>query len=239
LIKAHGIIMIFTWILFVSTGILLALFFKPSWPDQKLCGKPIWFAVHRTLMTCVTILTIIAFVLILVYEKGTWISSENKLEFAHSIIGIIVISFAIIQPIMALARCHPGTEYRFIFNYLHGIVGISALILSVAAIFIAMFFTRFQFRMNKQWGIIVAWTCWLPIIFLIFGCIEFFFKQQVPEEKVTESYDLSNGNTSVRNDPIQVANNVKKDRIKGIFLLIHILIALGLALALAILVGTS
>ncbi len=231
--------MIFTWILFVSTGILVARYFKTSWPDQKIFGKPIWFVVHLVLMSTVAVLTIIAFILILVYENGTWIPQDEKLEFAHSIIGILVIIFAIIQPIMAIFRCKPDAQYRFIFNYFHAIVGFTAFILSIVAIFIAMFFQEFTFTVNNVWGIVVAWICWLPIIFFIFWLIEFYFHKQSTQEKNIEFHDINNPSTSVQNDPIQVANNVKKDRIKGILLLMHILVALILSSTLAILFGIA
>ena len=146
LMKAHGIIMIFTWIVLVSTGILIARYFKLSWSNRKICGKAIWFAIHRTIMTSAAILTLIAFILILVYKKGQWVSQANRREFAHSVIGMLVISFAIIQPFMALFRCNPDVRYRFIFNYADATVGFSGFILSVAAIFLAMFFEYFDFR---------------------------------------------------------------------------------------------
>jgi len=238
LMKAHGIIMIFTWILFVSTGILVARYFKPLWPNRKICGKLIWFAVHRAIMMSVAILTIIAFILILVYKQGTWISRLDQREFAHSIIGIIIISFTVIQPIMALFRCKPDAEYRFIYNYAHAAVGFSAFILSIVAIFLAVFFTQFNFQSNGGWGILVVWACWIPIIFLIFSFIEFYFLTQSSSLANADSYELSNpyGNTASKIEPIE---NAKEDRIKIIFLLIHIMVALALALALAILVGQT
>jgi hypothetical protein len=235
--KAHGIIMIFTWILFVSTGILIARYFKPSWPEHKIFGKPIWFAAHRTLMTSVAILTIIAFILILVFENGKWVSQTTQPDFAHSIVGIIVISFTVIQPIMALFRCKPDGEYRFIFNYVHAFVGLTAFILSIVAIFLAMFITQFNFQANNEWGIMVAWACWVLIIFIIFWFIEFYFQKNEYKQENADSYDL--GNQQSKDEQIQPINNVKKDRIKLTFLIIHILVALGIALALAILVGTA
>jgi hypothetical protein len=113
LMKAHGIIMVFTWIVLVSTGILVARYFKRTWSDRKLCSKAVWFAIHRAIMTSVAILTLISFIFILVHRKGQWISDKNSREFAHSIIGILVISFAIIQPFMALFRCNPDDHLYF------------------------------------------------------------------------------------------------------------------------------
>jgi hypothetical protein len=237
--KAHGIIMIFTWILFVSTGILIARHFKPVSPDKKICGKAIWFAVHRALMTSVAVLVIIAFILILVYEKGKWVPQSTPREFAHSIIGIITICFAIIQPIMALFRCTPDAPNRFIFNYAHRTLGFSALILSVVAIFIAMFFEQFMFQIRKEWAILIGWSCWLPIIFFIFWAIDFYFQRNARKTDNPNSYDLDdqNDHTEANKEPAPLVHNATQDRIKLFFLSIHIIVAFGIALALAILIG--
>lgn len=237
LAKAHGIIMIFAWILFASTGILIARYFKPSWPEQKVCGKAIWFAIHRPVMISVVVLTIIGFILILVYTKGTWVPKSLAREFAHSIIGIITIIFAISQPIMALFRCTPDAENRFIFNYAHRFVGLTALLLSIVAIFIAMFFTEFNFQGNAQWGLLIAWTCWIFFIFIIFWLLDFYFEEDVSQEKPDDSYDL--GQPTPENKPPQTRNKIIQDRVKLAFLVLHILVALGIAIALASLIGNS
>ena len=235
--KAHGIIMIFTWILLIPTGILFARHFKPSWTGKKFCGKPYWFSFHRAIMTSGMILTIIAFILIFSYENGQWVSKDTQREYAHSIIGIIIVCFTIIQPLMALYRCKPDQKYRFIFNYIHRTVGLLALILSIIAIFLAMFFADLNFQ-NKEWGIMVAWACWIPLIFLIFWFIDYYFKRNESENQTTDSYDIGD-HTQPTNEPKRPTKTIQRDRIKLIFLIIHILVALGISLALASLVGLA
>ncbi|CAF3697979.1 unnamed protein product [Rotaria sordida] len=241
LMKAHGIIMSFTWIVLVSTGILIARYFKSLWPNKKICNKAVWFAIHRTIMTSVATLTLIAFILILVYKKGQWVSQHTRLQFVHSIVGILVVSFSIIQPFMALFRCHPEEHNRFIFNYAHATVGFSALTLSVVAIFLTMFFTQFEFQSKKQWAILVVWTCWLPIIFSIFEIIEIYFRKFSSSKGNLNSFDMNDhrGDTTTQTVPTPIIQNRKKDRIKQFAILIHILIAIALALTLAILIGQS
>ncbi|CAF4812291.1 unnamed protein product, partial [Rotaria sp. Silwood1] len=157
LIRAHGIIMLFIWMLCVSTSIILARYFKKSWPTRKICDKPIWFAIHRLVMTFAAIMTVFAFILILIYKRGKWTSSNLSREYAHSITGMFVVIAAIVQPMMALFRCHPDHRYRFIFNYAHAMVGIGALILSITAIFLATLFTSFNSELSNYWKILVAW----------------------------------------------------------------------------------
>ena len=241
LMKAHGALMVFTWFVLVSTGVLVARYFKTCWPDQKICGKAVWFAIHRTLMSSASILTLIAFVLILVYKKGQWTSRTNEREFAHSIVGILVISFAVIQPFMAIFRCNPGDEYRFIFNYAHATVGLSAFILSIVAIFLAMFFSQFEFELKNEWAILAVWSCWIPIAFVIFELIEMKYRHDSKLADEPNSYQLDqyHQNASDKVEPKAPVANVQQQKIKIFFLLLHILVAIGLALAVIILVGKA
>ncbi|CAF1015312.1 unnamed protein product [Rotaria sordida] len=239
-LRAHGIIMLFIWMLFVSTGILIARYFKQSWPTRKLCDKPIWFAVHRSIMIFSAIMTLIAFGLILRYKRGTWVSQSLSREFAHSIIGILVISAAIIQPTMALFRCQPDHQYRFIFNYAHATVGISALILSIATIFLATMFTIFDFVMNKPWRFLVTWILLEFAILIGFECLEIFYRNNWPPFNVQNRTELlqmnvrDNGSeaTSSINDRSS-SRDILKERLKTLLLILHILIAFGLSLTLA------
>ena len=237
--KAHGIIMVLTWIILVSTGVLVSRYFKQSWRNRQICGKAVWFAIHRAIMICVAILTLIAFFLIVIYKKGEWVTINTKRELAHSIIGIFVISFAVVQPFMAIFRCNPTNHYRYIFNYAHATIGFSAFILSIVAIFLAMFFTRFTFQTNKEWGIVVTWLCWLPIIFLTFEIIDIYFRKNSSSTKHTNSYDMDDrhGNNTTNMENLQIRPKVNVDQIKTLLLLLHIVIAFGLALGLIIVIG--
>ena len=110
------------WILFASTGILFASkwkyyelklynkttlvffsslkrigYFKFIFPGIKTFGVQFWFNMHRLLMSSVTLFSLIGLVLILFYKKWTWTSSKLEIRFAHSIIGILAISFSFIQ----------------------------------------------------------------------------------------------------------------------------------------------
>ncbi|CAF3089078.1 unnamed protein product [Rotaria sp. Silwood2] len=238
-LRAHGIIMLFIWILFVPTGILIARYFKQSWPTRKLCGKQMWFAVHRSVMIFAAIMTLIAFAAILKYNQGTWVSQNESHEFAHSIIGMLVISAAIIQPTMALFRCHPDHQYRFIFNYVHAIVGIGALILSIIAIFLATLFSLSDTSINKPWRIVVAWESTEFAILIGFECLEIFYRKKWSpfcvknRDKPVQMNVLHNGSDATPVDDRSSPENILKERLKTFLLAIHILVAFGLSLTLA------
>ena len=94
--KAHAIIMIFSWMVFASTAILIARYFKFMLPDKTICGTKIWFTIHRTLMILTLILSIISLLIILSYVNWTWIMASKHVNFTHSIFGIVVIVFTFI-----------------------------------------------------------------------------------------------------------------------------------------------
>lgn len=47
LVKLHGSVMTLAWILTASVGVLVARFYKVSWPAKTTCGLKVWFAVCR------------------------------------------------------------------------------------------------------------------------------------------------------------------------------------------------
>lgn len=89
--------MVISWILFVSTGMLLPRYYKYFLPNvNKFCGADLWFLLHRLIMIFATICTIAAFcIIVAALEK--WVSSDDTIEFTHSIFGIFTIIFSIIQ----------------------------------------------------------------------------------------------------------------------------------------------
>ena len=95
--KAHGCFMIIAWVLFASTGIILARYYKFIFKEQKLFNSKFWFTLHYVLMILATMITLISFLIILSDLNWKWKSDKKSLEFAHSIFGIIAITFSIIQ----------------------------------------------------------------------------------------------------------------------------------------------
>ncbi|CAF1480850.1 unnamed protein product [Didymodactylos carnosus] len=249
LMIAHGSIMIFAWILIVPTGILVARYFKKIifTKDRKLCGEAIWFAFHRLLMSTVAILTIVGFLFIFAYKQGSWTkrSSSTKSEFAHSITGIIIISFTFLQPIIALFRCHPESRYRFIYNGIHGFIGFSIFILSIVTLFLAMHFAQFVSFKKFGQGILIGWAIWVGLAFILFEFIEFLFitkkiSAAELESRESETIRLKFAAMNSRTLPTIPVSNEKpkrtqlKDGLKIVLLVVHILVALSFTLALVI-----
>lgn len=62
-----------------------------------ICNVQFWFVMHRSLMSSVPLLSIIGLLLVLYAKEWSWVSSSIKINFAHSLTGIITISFSVIQ----------------------------------------------------------------------------------------------------------------------------------------------
>uniref|UniRef100_A0A8C4RCZ3 Cytochrome b561 domain-containing protein n=1 Tax=Eptatretus burgeri TaxID=7764 RepID=A0A8C4RCZ3_EPTBU len=140
-------LMVTVWLGLVSFGILVARFYRFAWSTQQLCSQKVWFQMHRTAMVMAFVLTIVAVSLAFVY-RGGW----STVAGVHAYLGIIVVVLVVIQPIMALFRPHPEApkvlhlvmkmsllcSRRYIFNWVHWAVGMSAWILAVATVFLGV-----------------------------------------------------------------------------------------------------
>jgi hypothetical protein len=116
-IKAHGILMIWAWVLLAATAIFYARFTRPAYVTGQ------WFEVHRAFLTASVVLTDVSFIIIFVGLQGfLTFGAVNVIGSTHFIIGVIVVGFQIYNPIIAAFRCHPGTKLRLIFDIIHGIL---------------------------------------------------------------------------------------------------------------------
>ncbi|KAL1481281.1 hypothetical protein MTO96_015718 [Rhipicephalus appendiculatus] len=148
-IKLHGSLMIVAWVLLVSVGILLARHYKNVWEATTVCGVKPWFAFHRVLMMIAVAMMIAALVLIF-YRVGQWSVTENP----HPILGIVCSVLGFLQPIMALFRCHPHEDNRYIFNWAHWFNGNAGQIVAVATIFFAAGLEKAQLK-GADWFVYI------------------------------------------------------------------------------------
>ncbi|XP_007934284.1 ferric-chelate reductase 1 [Orycteropus afer afer] len=133
LLKIHGALMFMAWMTTVSIGVLIARFFKPVWSKAFFFGEAPWFQVHRMLMISTSALTCIAFVLPFIYRAG-WSSNAGY----HPYLGCIVMTLAVLQPLLAAFRPPIHDPRRQMFNWTHWSMGTAARIIAVAAMFLGM-----------------------------------------------------------------------------------------------------
>ncbi|XP_070211750.1 putative ferric-chelate reductase 1 homolog [Littorina saxatilis] len=134
LVKLHGSVMTLAWILTASVGVLVARFYKVSWPAKTTCGLKVWFAVHRASMVFTFLATVAGIIFIFVHVGGYKQLTGPEYQQAHPILGIVVTVLTVLNPIMSLFRCAPDHDARPFFNWAHWLVGSCAYILGVATV---------------------------------------------------------------------------------------------------------
>ncbi|KAF0295178.1 putative ferric-chelate reductase 1 [Amphibalanus amphitrite] len=167
LFRLHGALMIGAWIGTASTGMLLARYYKQTWAGRKLAGLDLWFQGHRTLMM-LTVLLAIGGLVCIVLQLGGWTSTPllgAPGASPHPLLGVLCVALALLQPLMAMCRCHPGAPRRAIFNWLHWMVGSAAHILGVAAVF---------FAVELPAAKLPDWTYWVLAAFVVFHVLTHF-----------------------------------------------------------------
>ncbi|XP_048845348.1 putative ferric-chelate reductase 1 [Brienomyrus brachyistius] len=162
LVKFHGALMLIAWLTTVTTGIIVARFFKAEWPSSTLFGQKVWFQMHRGLMMLTVLLSCIGFILPFIYRKG-WSEDAG----AHPYLGCIVMGLAILQPVGATCRPHPTAPRRFIFNWLHFGGGITTQILAVATIFLGVQQQALLLPTASANGVLAGVVCWAALTGLV------------------------------------------------------------------------
>lgn len=89
--------MVITWMLLASTGILIARYYKFLFPTIRINNVDFWFFIHQPVMFLVPILTIVGFIVVFAHLKGEWVKTDDRLEFIHSIFGMVALGLSVLQ----------------------------------------------------------------------------------------------------------------------------------------------
>nr|A4QP81.1 RecName: Full=Putative ferric-chelate reductase 1 [Danio rerio]AAI39693.1 Zgc:163022 protein [Danio rerio] len=160
MVKAHGCLMLISWMATGSIGMIIARYLKGVAKGQGCFGKDFWFVAHVSLMTLSIIATAIAFIIVFV-SAGDWAGG------AHPVLGCLVMILSLIQPIVAAFRCEPQHERRFVFNWAHSCNAFAIKCLAVAAIFTGLaLFEEYDSDgwMLKVMGGYLAWEALMYIL---------------------------------------------------------------------------
>ncbi|XP_012555832.2 ferric-chelate reductase 1 isoform X1 [Hydra vulgaris] len=129
LIKAHGSLMVLAWIFFIICGIFTSRYMKPIL-TSKIAGKDAWFRIHQSIMIIGLLCMISGFVIILVHFNGK-LYLKNDI---HHWLGFTAIILGLLQPTLAIFRCAPDHSKRYLFNWIHRFIGMSAWLIAVSSI---------------------------------------------------------------------------------------------------------
>ena len=140
-------------------------------------------------MSLTVLLTIAAVILILVEVQVAPLALESLKLNAHPLIGLICVILAIIQPIMAAFRPHPGTSNRTMFNWAHWLVGNSSHIFAIVALFLAGSLAKTNLSSTTWWS-------WILMAYIIFHFLAHVILSLVmaKEERSSKVHDHSVSN---------------------------------------------
>ena len=245
---AHGTVMVFAWMIFAPIGILMARYGRllHIGPRRKILGDTLWFQTHRLALSLAAVATLLGFFLILVQTQSSWVDpdTDGRLLYSHSILGVLIVCFAMLQVWMALFRCHPATRFRFIYNWAHRTIGILAFLLSVPTIFIIAYWLPFYH--NGLVIILSLWTAWVVIVVILFEFLQHRSKRlrktSINFPGPHEITDEVSGPNHQRNEDIaskdeeEDMENNTINNVKLILLGVHVVISIGLAIPLIILI---
>lgn len=151
LIQVHAVLMVLAWVGFATIGMFIARFMRPVWGEKEMYGKRVWFQVHRAMMISTAVLTVAGVTLAFIYVNG-WSEDAG----AHPVVGIIVLSIAVTQPIIAFFRPPPDDgKRRLFFNWAHRSFGLIALALAVVNIFLGSVLPAFHLEDSAVYVMIV------------------------------------------------------------------------------------
>jgi hypothetical protein len=243
---AHGTVMVLAWMIFAPTGIFIARYgrFLHIGTRRKLLGDSIWFQVHRLALALAAIATLLGFFLILVETQSTWVdlNSDGSMLYAHSIMGVLIVCFATIQIWMALFRCHPSSNFRFIYNWVHRTTGLLAFVLSVPNIFIIV--SLLPLNHDGLVTILSLWTAWVVIVVIAFEFLQSRSKIQRNSsnnhrETRQTAHELSRIDHQQNRATVVEEEDVESDTVnkaKLILLSIHAVVAIALVIPLIVLI---
>jgi len=164
---AHGALMMTGWGVLLPSGIMIARFLKHR--DGAL-----WFKLHVGMQISGLVLTFIGWVLAL-YRFDVLFSGARG--FIHGVMGIIVMSLGLLQPINALVRPHappagdePTSNLRLAWELLHKISGYSAALLALFVIYLG---TTYITPEDTKSSFQIAYFCILGMLALLLGVLLF------------------------------------------------------------------
>ena len=154
-IKAHGALMVFSWLFLAVIGMTTARYCKGNFAGKKLFGKDLWFPIHQLCMLLVWIIVMAALVIMLVKFKVNPLKLEAVKVNAHAAVGMASCCLAFVQPFMAFLRPGPDSGKRWLFNWTHRLVGESAFVLAVAAIYLTTLDSFGKLTVHQDMWIVV------------------------------------------------------------------------------------
>ena len=178
IIKAHGSLMVISWMFFADVGTFTAGYVRTKFPEH---AGLYWFHIHQVCMSITWCLSMISVVMMFIKFGSTPLNIVKLGKNPHAIFGLIAMILTFIQPIMGFLRPGPLSIYRRHFNVIHRFTGYITTCFSLMAILSASFLPE---AMLKTVSIIVSGS------FVVFYILCHLFLRFVKRKGLTEMVSL-------------------------------------------------
>eukprot|EP00117_Sycon_ciliatum_P029402 scpid58184/ scgid23421/ len=157
----HGLFMILSWGFLLQAGAFIARYFR----DYK---PPLWFKLHQALQISGVVVSTLGVVFVL---PGT-LAVPN---FAHTIIGVLILLWSIQQTINGIKRPHkedPPTKTRQHWEVFHKCGGRLFLILALINIFLGLYLVM------APAAVIIIWSVFFGLLVIAYAVFEYRLQHQ-------------------------------------------------------------
>ena len=178
IIKAHGSLMVISWMFFADVGTFTAGYVRTKFPEH---AGLYWFHIHQVCMSITWCLSMVSVLMMFVKFGATPLSIVKLNQNPHAVFGVIAMVLTFIQPIMGFLRPGPLSIYRRHFNVIHRFTGYITTCFSLMAILSASFLPE---AMLKTVSIFVSGS------FVVFYILCHFFLRFVKRKGLTEMVSL-------------------------------------------------
>eukprot|EP00091_Calanus_sinicus_P012535 TRINITY_DN28172_c0_g1_i1.p1 TRINITY_DN28172_c0_g1~~TRINITY_DN28172_c0_g1_i1.p1 ORF type:complete len:173 (+),score=48.27 TRINITY_DN28172_c0_g1_i1:30-521(+) len=153
---------------------------------------------------------------------------------AHPVIGLVCVLLALVQPIMAAFRPHPGDSGRKLFNWAHWGVGNGAHVFGMCAIFLAGNLPKANLSSTEWWSwVLVAYVVFHVITHLVFSLL--WAKSERTQRVADQQMAEINGVKKIQNNNFGVDEKVDQEggSMRKILFLVYFITAWVLVFVLA------
>ncbi|XP_065648630.1 uncharacterized protein LOC124809018 isoform X2 [Hydra vulgaris] len=219
--KGHGILMTLAWLFFATCGIFMSRYMKP-FLKTKINDKDTWFRMHQLFMSSTLICFVVGLILILVDLKGRW----SKNAGTHHILGLTAIILGLVQPCIALLRCAPDHKDRYIFNWVHRLIGMLAWFIAA----IAVIYGLKLLNINH-----VAVVIFIPVVIVLFVVLDLILLKNRP---ILEKSKPQVAYSSIQFNMETTSKENKTDEyISTLFMVVLYIFVAAVAIAVSISIG--
>ena len=152
LVRAHGMLMLLAWSVFISIGVFFASYSRFLFPNGE------WFQAHRFLNASALLIALIGIILIFI-SVGGWKIQPGGVLWSHQIIGLLSVLIMAINIIVSAFRCRPEARFRWIYHLIHGGFGFIAITLAAIAIILGLYL--YYALIGKETG--MAYGLWIYV----------------------------------------------------------------------------